>query len=269
VRGRHRTFVALEQALLDGGGARAVVCVSELVRRELELAYPSARERLRVIENGIDLDRFHPRHRITEGARLREAFGVAPSDLLIAFVARQPRTKGLPQLFAALRELRELPWRLIVAGPKDPAAWLRLARRYGHPTSARNRRVWVERELDTRALFCAADLTAHPTLRDTSGLAVLESLACGTPVVTTRAAGAAPRVGDAGGVIDDARDTAALARALGEHLSRAAAPAVDRDRARERVADLSEARQFGLFERLFSELAPAALVPEPQFRAPL
>lgn len=56
--GRHRAFLDLERRALADGGARRVVCVSELVRRELLDHYPSSAPRLVLVPNGLDLERF-------------------------------------------------------------------------------------------------------------------------------------------------------------------------------------------------------------------
>jgi UDP-glucose:(heptosyl)LPS alpha-1,3-glucosyltransferase len=262
LRGRHRTFVDFERALLERGGARRIVCVSHLVERELSAAYPACRERLRVIENGVDQEHFHPAHRERENAPLRARFGFDARTPLLAFVAREPRIKGLAQLLAALARVRNRRWQLLIAGPKDPKPWLALARRHGLLGAAEARndeqpRIAMTREIDTRALFCAADLTVHPTWRDTSGLVVLESLACGTPVITTRMAGAAEHVRDplAGTVLDDPGDVGALAEAIDGWLERLTRAPVDREEVRASVRGLDEHRTCALVEAQILELA--------------
>src|SRR4029077_7504658 len=113
LRGRHRAFVEFERGLLDGGGARTVACVSELVAREIEEDFPGSRERLVVVPNGVDLERFHPRCRATAGARMRSTLGIDAQIPLIVFVARQPVLKGLPVLLSALARIRHTPWNLV------------------------------------------------------------------------------------------------------------------------------------------------------------
>ena len=70
-------------------------------------------------------------------------------------------------------------------------------------------------------LLSAADLLSVPTWRDACLLALLEALASGTPVITTRHAGAADRVTPAAGTVLNAPDDAdALARAIRAWLDR-------------------------------------------------
>jgi glycosyltransferase involved in cell wall biosynthesis len=227
---RHRTFLELERAAL-GGGARRVICVSRLVEDELARAYPAARERLVRCDNGVDLERFHPREREARAAELRRRLGLEERAPVISCAARNPSLKGVPTLFEALAQLGARPWQLVLAGPRDAPRWRRLARAQGLD----ERRVRVVDELDPR-LLAAADLAVLPTWRDTCGLALLEALAAGTPVVTTARAGAAELVSGAqfGQVVERPGDADALALALAAQLERSAA-GVDRERVRAAV----------------------------------
>jgi len=217
-RGRHRAYLELERELLEGGGARRVVCVSELVREELARAWPACASRLEVVPNGVDLERFHPRRREEEGARLRAELGLDLDKALIAFAARRPEQKGLPTLLQALASMTDRSWHLLVAGPARAQLWRRRAVAAGLPPE----RVTVRSEVDPPAFWSAADLCVHPTWRDTCALVVLESLASGTPVITTREAGGAEAVAGpaAGAVLDRPGDSRALAGALSTWLDR-------------------------------------------------
>ncbi len=141
----------------------------------------------------------------------------------------------------------------MLAGPRDRAAWERRAAGAG---LARDR-VRVASELDTSALCAASDLAVLPTWRDTCGLFVLEALASGTPVITTRHAGAASHIVDevCGSVLSDAGDVAALARAIDEHLTRLERAPVDRNRVRASVARCGEAHWLSQLEQLIVDVA--------------
>ena len=52
--GKRRVFLDFEEALLAGGGARRVVCISGMVREEALRFYPACAERLVLIPNGVD-----------------------------------------------------------------------------------------------------------------------------------------------------------------------------------------------------------------------
>jgi len=249
VRGRHRTFLAFERQLL-AGGARAVACPSELVRAELAATYPGCEPRLALEPNGVDLERFHPARRAASRAHLRGRLGLAERAALVVLAARDPLLKGLAQLFDALRLLAGEPWHLLVAGARRPAVWRRRAARAGLGA-----RISFAHDVDAATLAAGADLCALPTWRDTSGLVLLEALAAGTPVVTTRLAGDSPRVRpEAGAVVADPADPG-LAPALGEWIGRALGGGADPEAARACVADRGLARAHASLERLLARCA--------------
>jgi glycosyltransferase involved in cell wall biosynthesis len=204
VRGRHRVFVELERRM--AASARRIACVSHLVLDEVAAEHPAASAKSVLVGSAVDLERFHPRERQHLGRALRAELELRDEDFLIGFSARQPRTKGLPLLLEAFRELRAGGARatLLVAGSPLRA-----------PPGVR-----VLPEVDPAAFAAACDLLAHPTRRDTFGLVVAEALASGTPVVTTLRAGAAELVGrpEQGTVLADPADAGALLAALRAHL---------------------------------------------------
>jgi glycosyltransferase involved in cell wall biosynthesis len=153
-------------------------------------------------------------------------------------------------LLAALARLQDLAWTLVIAGAREIKGWEERARELGVAPE----RLRIVREAESTALFSAADLCVLPTWRDTSGLVVLESLACGTPVVTTARAGASDAVGkEAGEVLARAGDVDALAVALGTWITRARD--VDREAVRACVADRGLAAWMERLEMLLVELA--------------
>ncbi len=229
--GRHKTFIDLERAALEGG-ASTVVCPSQLVRDEFAHFYPDSTPRLEVIPNGVDLDEFHPREREARGAALRAELQLDARVPLFVFAARHPERKGLEELFSALTEL-QVPWHLLVAGPRDADEWQGRARVAG----LGGERVSTRAHVDPITLAAGADVCVLPTWRDTSGLVLLEALAAGTPVVTTSLAGAADVVTSpaAGEVVASPEDTAALRAALERACARVLAKNVDRNVVRAHV----------------------------------
>ncbi len=246
--GRHRVFLDFERRLLSEGGARRVVCVSELVRRELAERHPACANRLVVVPNGADLEAFHPGNRESVGRALRVELGVADGTPLLVFVARDPLLKGLPTLYDALSGMRDRPWTLLVAGARHPRRWGREATDRGLTRD----RVVLRDDLPAPALFAAADLTVHPTWRDTSGLVLLESLASGTPVITTRFAGASVYVTtpDAGTVIPIPGQVELLRAAVTEWFERLRGEPLERDAIRASVEDLALRSWLDALERI-------------------
>jgi glycosyltransferase involved in cell wall biosynthesis len=93
-------------------------------------------------------------------------------------------------------------------------------------------------DADLPALYSAATVFVYPSLYEGFGLPPLEAMACGTPVISTRAASLPEVVGDAA-VLIDPTDTAALAQALHEVLSQPALQTDLRGRGIQRAAQFS------------------------------
>jgi glycosyltransferase involved in cell wall biosynthesis len=64
---KHRTILEIEARALAPGAYRSIVVNSDFVRRDLVARYDVDESRVRVIRNAVDLERFHPRLRETEG----------------------------------------------------------------------------------------------------------------------------------------------------------------------------------------------------------
>lgn len=197
--------------------------VSQRTRDVLVLEGAPA-DRIMVQMPGIDLDHFSPR---PKDPQLLAQFGCAPDDLLVLFVARLHVHKGVYDLLFALRTLLQrhgshFPVKLLMAGQGPEAAALeQLIRQLNleqhvrligpHPYSA------------MPAIHALADvfaLPSQPTPRwqEQFGYVLVESMACGKPVVSTTSGSIPEVVGDAGVLVPPA-DYLALAAALDALLS--------------------------------------------------
>jgi UDP-glucose:(heptosyl)LPS alpha-1,3-glucosyltransferase len=210
----HRSFARLERLHLLGPTPPLLVVNSDRVRDDARRHYGIPAERVRVIHNAIDPGRFDERDRPRARAEERRRWGVGPGDAVAAFVAMNYRLKGLEPLLHALARVPKL--KLAVAGSPKLGPWQRLAGRLG----VADRVMFIGPAGDVRRTYFAADLHVHPTFYDPCSSVVIEALACGLPVVTSRYNGAAelmhpPREGF---VVSDPHDHAALAGALAQLL---------------------------------------------------
>src|SRR4030095_8802133 len=80
-------------------------------------------DRLSLVYNGVDLDRFHPDHRARLRRPTREALGLADRDWLILFVGSGFERKGLGPLIEGLARLGDRRAVLVVAGKGDAAEY--------------------------------------------------------------------------------------------------------------------------------------------------
>ena len=173
--------------------ARAVVANSaktaaDLAERGIE---PS---KITVVPFGVDAERFRPPS-ATERADARALLGIDERVFVIAFVGAHGPRKGLPEMLDALAA-GPGDEHLVVAGDRRGEAFVRDAAVRRLPVTMPGK------VADVRRVYRAADVLVYPSRYDAFGLAVLEAMACGLPVIVSRAAGAHEIVGDAGSVLD-------------------------------------------------------------------
>ncbi len=202
---RHALLIGCERRVF-ADPSQLVQCGSEMVRTEIQRRYRVPAARLRVVRNGVDLERFRPSSR---GARrLRDGAAGAPVWL---FAGRGFARKGLDTALCALARSRARDARLRVAGGDPPGPWQRLAKRLG----VAQRVEFLGFRRDLPALYAEADALLLPTRYDAFANVCLEAAAAGLPVVTSAANGAAELLrGEAGMVVDDPEDAGAFAEAL-------------------------------------------------------
>jgi UDP-glucose:(heptosyl)LPS alpha-1,3-glucosyltransferase len=214
---RHYLEIGLQKRLYaPGGGVRHVIAISEMVKADIINYYAYPADRISVVFNSVDLDLFHPRNREVYRAEKRAELGVGEKVILLLFAGNNFRLKGIETLIRALALLTgqfpALHFRLLVAGRGRPRRYRRLMKKLG--ISARV--MFTGPLLSMAPYYAAADIYVHPTFYDSCSLTVLEALAAGLPVVTTRFNGAAQVIAskEGGMVIDDPADAHALAAAV-------------------------------------------------------
>lgn len=230
-----------------GCSAAGLLAVSESVKQAM-VATGLPAERISVHYPAVDAEIFKPGDRDAAKARL----GVS-GPLLVA-VGNLILEKGHALAVEALALLDDATL-IIAGGGAERSALLARAARLG--VSKRLRLLGSVPHALLPQLFTAADVTLHPSLVEGFGNVRLESLACGTPLVTTRAGDASLMVdGEAAGRVVDPTPQA-IAEAVRSLLERPPSP----EAVRARIADFTWARQSGELERHFFAAAGLELPP--------
>jgi glycosyltransferase involved in cell wall biosynthesis len=186
--------------------ASAVIAVSEATKRDLQELFGIPAERVRVTHLGVDRDVFQP---LGEDATrtVRARLGIDGSYLL-ALGGLEPR-KNLPRLVGAWSFLPDdIRPTLVIAGAGvrwNPEGSDLLAASLARLSPRLRRRVVLlgyVRGDDKVALLSGASALACPSLYEGFGLAVLEAMACGTPVVASNVSSLPEVAGDAAVLVD-------------------------------------------------------------------
>ena len=209
----------VENAPYQGKRLRAIVAISDMVKQDMMRWYRIPEERIHVVYNGVDIERFHPRNRqYREEIRRRHGIG---EDLVILFVSNNFRMKGLNVLIKALAKVKKgspPPFKLLVLGRDHQDSPLRLAREKEIAEEV----IFAGSTSEPEKYYGASDLLVHPTFYDACSLTVLEALASGLPVITTHSNGASGIItqGQEGFVISDPREDQSLAETISFFLNR-------------------------------------------------
>jgi glycosyltransferase involved in cell wall biosynthesis len=213
--------------------ARAIVAVSDYLRRELEAKVPEARGKTEVVDSGVDLERFRP----------QPAPGGPTAYLCLGGLTERKNVVRLARAFRSLEqegatltfvgdgplrsELEGLPG-VHVAGPA------------------------THDQIPQR--IAAAHVVCQPSLVEPFGQALLEAMACARSVVATRVGGPPEFVPPEAGVLVDPTDEDELARAL----VRAVALPCPNEAALAAAADHDVRRQAARIEAILERAAGAA-----------
>lgn len=230
----HRYTLAAERRLFASPRLKAVICNSRMVADEVKRHFGVDESRLELIYNGVDLDRFHPRLKAQHRSAVRAQLGIPESDMMFLFVGSGFERKGVPALLEAFSRAGGSAHLVIVGADRRASALQSRAQSLGIAARAH----FPGPQRDIAAWYAAADCFVLPTLYDPFPNAVLEAMACGLPVITSRQCGAAELITPGReGWSCDAWDIDALSG----HLS---------------SLDVDQARQMGLAARLLAERFP-------------
>lgn len=143
----------------------------------------------RVVHNGVDTERFHP----GSGLVTRGELGIPPQCPVVGVFANLKRQKNHAFLFRAFRRVLDaLPEaRLLIVGNQPPDTRGRLdgyvqqLQDLIDDLRIRHRCMFLGHQSTMETLYLACDLTVLPSLHEGTPNVVLESMACGVPVIAT------------------------------------------------------------------------------------
>jgi glycosyltransferase involved in cell wall biosynthesis len=240
----YATALRLTLSLVD-----RIICVSDSIRRDLIDECPAAAVKAQAVHNGVDPAIFPAQ---PDRQKVRRELGVTQGPVLVT-IARLTEAKGHRYLLSALPDLlRTWPQLccLFVGEGELCESLQRMAVDLGVEQACRFMGV---RE-DIADILAAADMFVLPSLSEGFPFVLLEALAMGLPVVSSRVNGVPELIEDRKtGLLVPARDSRALAAAIREMLNDPAAAlrmgAVGRAMVQERfTADRMVANTTAIFD---------------------
>ena len=191
-----------------------IIAVSKLVGDSVKKVHAVPDERIHIIHNGVNLDRFSPTRLSSFRRAGRELLG-GRGEVIVLTVAHNLRLKGTATVIALARRAEKfgLPFRFVVlgAGARKSRPFEKMARRSGVSTVR-----FIPATDDVDSFYAGADVFLLPTFYDSCALTTFEALASGLPVITTARNGASERITHGAGafVIPEALDLDGFMAAL-------------------------------------------------------
>lgn len=193
--------------------ANHVIADSQATKDDLVELYGTPAEKVSVLLSGVD-PRFSPTNDSSLIQKVRQKYKIPDGDYIISVGTVQPR-KNFTRVIEALHALGDdfAGVNLVIVGGKG---WLdapvyETVQKLGLQT--RVIFTGFADDTDIPALYSGASLTAYPSLYEGFGFPIIESMACGTPVITSNVSSMPEVAGDAALLVDP-YDVSAIATSM-------------------------------------------------------
>ncbi len=196
----HRAVLSIEKRQFQNGNYKRIIVNSKLSKYGILKFYPVPEERIKVIHNGIDTERFSPANKEQYRTEIRRRHNLSDNDFVILYVGSGFKRKGVSYLIEAAARLgnntiNKNRIKLLIVGKDKLLPYKRLAAKTGIDKNI----IFVDYASETEKYYAASDIFALPTFFDPFANVTLEAMASGLPVITTKKNGASE-------IIEDGKD---------------------------------------------------------------
>ena len=239
-----------------------IIAVSQLTARDIRKFFRASADRVTVVPNGLDHERFNPGSQSRALAATCAPQGVAGPFFL--YVARlEHPAKNHVRLIAAFNAFKAATgsrWQLVLAGGDWHGAETIHALIRASPFARDIHRLGFVPATDLPDWYRAADIFVFPSLFEGFGLPPVEAMACGCPVLSSLRGALAETVGDAAGRLepeDVGQIQTQLTRAASDSRWREQLRTVGFARAREFDWKTTADSTFEVYRRAATQSAPS------------
>jgi UDP-glucose:(heptosyl)LPS alpha-1,3-glucosyltransferase len=203
----HHYTLHAERRVFTDPRLAAVICISRMVRDEVQRHFGLALERLPVIPPGVDTTTYSPQLRALHREQTRRQWNIPAAAFVFVFVGAGFARKGVANLLRAARGVDA--YFLIVGSDKHLRRYQQLAASELGTASARV--LFTGPQHDVKPFLGAADAFVLPAIYEPFSNAALEAMAAGLPAILSRQCGAAELIDEGkNGHVVDALDVAAM-----------------------------------------------------------
>lgn len=179
----YRYVIQAEDRIYGADSRSRIIAVSQGVKNEMCKYYSLAPEKIQVIVNGVDLNRFNPNNRQKMRAGWRKNQGLTQDDFVLLFLGGDWERKRLGMVMEALTFANRPKIKLAVVGKwHKESAYIELTKLLG----VEKRVVFCGQTALPEQAFSGADLFVFPSSYEACSLSVLEAMASGLPILMPR-----------------------------------------------------------------------------------
>ena len=186
---RHLTILYLERQIFKKKNYKKIIANSNLGKKHAKMYHNVPEDKVEVIYNGVDLNKFNLEIRKLYRDELRSEYRFGEDETVLLFVGRNFNLKGVKTIIKSIailgRENKSI--KVLIVGKGNPSVYKRVAKRYG----IEKKIIFTGERSHIEKFYAAGDIFVFPTLYDPFANVCLEAMACGLPVITTLMNGAA------------------------------------------------------------------------------
>ena len=194
----HHVYMWLEERCF--GHAKKIIANSHMIKKQIMETYGIGEEKIVVVHNGVSVEAVDEDD---AKRRISDEFGVDfAQHKMLLYVGSGFRRKGVEELLHLLAALKEEPYIALIVGKEKKMAHYRAV---AEALGLGKRVLFTGARDDVKYFYAASDLFIFPTRYEPFSNVVLEAMAYGNAVVTTRQNGAS-EILDATFVMESASD---------------------------------------------------------------
>jgi len=199
-------------------GADGFLCVSKFVANEIQKNTnkigPVSTDKIHVLQNCIDLKTFNTDTDVKRIQKIKNKFNIQSNEKIILFAGRLSWEKGIDKVIEALTiiEKNGINAKLLIVGSQlhgtnNKDEYQKKLKEISAKISDKIVFTGYVEQSIMKYYYQMATVSILPSMwEEPAGLTMLESMACGTPVITTKSGGIPEYVGDSAIVLDKNKD---------------------------------------------------------------